>query len=147
VNYLIDTNAWLAFFEDSPILSNEAAEIMESGAVCLISIASVWEASIKIGLGKLKLPYDLRADLPRLLDENGFALLEIDMEDALAVVDLRRHHGDPFDRLMAVQGPCAATCGFSVATPSLRRTGCGAFGERSSAGQGAPLRTSPFNRT
>lgn len=103
MSYLIDTNAWVAFFEDSPGLSDEAARIMESGAPCVISLVGIWEASIKIGLGKLKLPYDLRADLPHLLEDNGFSLLEIDMDDALAVVDLPRHHGDPFDRLMVVQ--------------------------------------------
>lgn len=103
MSYLIDTNAWIAFFEDSPVLSEEAAQIMESGEDCFISIASVWEAAIKVSLGKLKLPYDLRSDLPRLIDENGFMLLGVDIDDATAVVDLLHHHGDLFDRIMAAQ--------------------------------------------
>ena len=76
---------------------------MESGQDCFISVASVWEAAIKVSIGKLKLPYDLRRDLPRLLDENGFTLLGVDLDDATAVVDLSHHHGDPFDRIMAAQ--------------------------------------------
>lgn len=104
MNCLIDTNAWIGFWEGRKGFSPQVKQIMtDSPEECLISIASIWEASIKIGLGKLKLPYDLRADLPRLLEDNGFTLLEIDIEDALAVVDLPRHHGDPFDRLMVVQ--------------------------------------------
>ena len=70
---------------------------------CFVSMAGIWEAAIKTGLGKLKLPYDLRKDLPRLLEENGFNLLPISLEDATGVMDLPRHHGDPFDRIMAVQ--------------------------------------------
>lgn len=104
MNYLIDTNAWIGFWEGQKAFSPQAKQIMtDSPEECVISIASIWEASIKIGLGKLRLPYDLRVDLPHLIDDNGFTLLEIDMEDALAVVDLPRHHGDSFDRLMVVQ--------------------------------------------
>ncbi len=103
MSVLIDTNGWIAFFEDSPILSEEAADLMESGETCHVSIASIWEAAIKLALGKLKLPYDLRLDLPRLLDENGFHLLPLEIDDATAVSDLPRRHGDPFDRMMVVQ--------------------------------------------
>lgn len=59
MSILVDTNAWIAFFEDSPMLSDRAATLMESSEeVCFISIASIWESAIKVGLGKLKLPYD-----------------------------------------------------------------------------------------
>lgn len=101
---LIDTNAWIAFFEDSPVLSDRAATLMESSdEVCFVSIASIWEAAIKVGLGKLKLPYDLETDLPRLLEENGFTVLGVDIADAAAVKDLASLHGDPFDRIQVVQ--------------------------------------------
>lgn len=103
MSLLIDTNGWLAFFEDSPILSETAADLMESEEPCYVSIASVWEAAIKVAMGKLKLPYDLRSDLPRLLDENGFQLLPLEIDDATSVSDLPHHHGDPFDRVMVVQ--------------------------------------------
>jgi PIN domain nuclease of toxin-antitoxin system len=103
VSYLVDTNAWIAFFENSPHLSEESAQILESGAECFISIASIWEASIKAGIGKLKLPYDLRDGLPSLIEDNGFSVLPVEFDDATAVADLPMHHGDPFDRIMAVQ--------------------------------------------
>ena len=103
MSYLVDTNGWIAFFQDSRDLSEKAAKIMESGEPCYISLASVWEASIKIGLKKLILPYDVRSELQALIEENGFSLLPVEMDDATAVVDLPPHHGDPFDRIMAVQ--------------------------------------------
>jgi PIN domain nuclease of toxin-antitoxin system len=89
VKYLIATNAWIGFWEGDKKFGLIAKPIMvDSPGECVISMASIWEASIKIGLGKLKLPYDLRSDLPRLLDDNGLSLLDIDMDDALSVVDL-----------------------------------------------------------
>lgn len=104
MSYLIDTNAWIAFFQDSPELSPAAAELMETtDEMCFVSLASIWEAAIKSGLGKLRLPYDLEQDLPGLLAENGFVLLEITYADAIGVGRLEAVHGDPFDRLMVVQ--------------------------------------------
>jgi len=103
VSQLIDTNAWIAFFEDSPLLTERAALAMESGSECWISVASLWEAAIKAGLGKLKLPYDLSRDLPRILEDNSIRVLGIETEDALAVQDLEPLHGDPFDRMQIIQ--------------------------------------------
>lgn len=100
---LIDTNGWIAFFEDSPQLGATAADLIEAGEPCFVSVASIWEAGIKVALGKLKLPYNLRNDLPRLLEENGFQLLPVEIDDATGVCDLPHHHGDPFDRMMAMQ--------------------------------------------
>ena len=104
MKYLIDTNAWIGFFEGSADFGAAAKRTMcEHPGECLISMTSVWEAAIKIALGKLVLPYDIRTDLPRLIEENGFTLLPVAFDDATGVMDLPRHHGDPFDRLMAVQ--------------------------------------------
>lgn len=104
MRYLIDTNAWIGFFEGTADFGAAAKKTMsEHSGDCLISMASVWEASIKIGLGKLALPYDLRTDLQALIEQNGFTLLPVEFDDTTGVIDLPRHHGDPFDRLMAVQ--------------------------------------------
>jgi PIN domain nuclease of toxin-antitoxin system len=104
MQYLVDTNAWIALFEDSPRLSDMAATLMESATVdCFVSIASVWEAAIKVGIGKLALPYHLQQDLPRIFDENGFSVIGIEFSEAAAVIDLPRLHGDPFDRIMVSQ--------------------------------------------
>jgi len=104
VTYLLDTNAWIAFFEDSRELSDQAAEIMESDSGrCWISLASVWEAAIKVGLGKLKVDYDLERGLARLMEKNGFHFLGLELEDAAAVCSLEPIHRDPFDRVQVCQ--------------------------------------------
>ena len=104
MSYLIDTNGWIGFFEGRSDFSFAAKSLMiESSSDCFISIASVWEAAIKVALGKLRLPYDLRDDLPRIIEDNGFRLLPVEIKDATSVCDLPHHHGDPFDRLMAAQ--------------------------------------------
>ncbi len=104
MSYMVDTNAWIGFFQGKKNFSPEIREIMvyENWA-CYISIASIWEASIKAGLGKLRLAYDLEHDLPRILDENGFQMLHVEFEDAVGVRDLPPVHGDPFDRIQVVQ--------------------------------------------
>ena len=104
MKYLLDTNAWIAFFQDSKDLSEPAAEIMESDSGrCWISLASVWEAAIKIGLGKLKVDYDLEKDLSRLVERNGFHFLGLELGDAAAVQALEQIHRDPFDRIQVCQ--------------------------------------------
>jgi PIN domain nuclease of toxin-antitoxin system len=56
MNVLLDTHAFLWYFQDSEQLSAEAAAILEDTSNTLfLSIASLWEVAIKLGLGKLEL--------------------------------------------------------------------------------------------
>jgi PIN domain nuclease of toxin-antitoxin system len=104
VKYLVDTNAWIGFLDGRPDFSAEARILMiEEAADSVISIASIWEAAIKVAIGKLKLPYDLERDLPRILDENGFEVLHLEITDVTGVKDLEHVHGDPFDRIQVIQ--------------------------------------------
>ncbi len=104
MKYLIDTNAWIGFFAGRPDFGREAkAAMISQSDECVVCIASVWEAAIKIGLGKLKLPYDIRRDLPRIFEDNGFEILPFDVETVASVKDLEPVHGDPFDRIQVVQ--------------------------------------------
>ncbi|MDZ4787605.1 MAG: type II toxin-antitoxin system VapC family toxin [Blastochloris sp.] len=104
MSYLIDTNAWIGYFEGRQDFGALAKQVMLDEKVdCFVSIASIWEAAIKVGLGKLKLPYDLEKDLPRLLDDNGFELINIELVDAVAARELDRLHGDPIDRIQVIQ--------------------------------------------
>ena len=104
MKYLVDTNAWIGFFQGQDGFGSRARQVMsETPWECRISIASIWEAAIKIGLGKLKLPYDLEADLPELISQNGFEMLPVSFAEATAVSTLDQIHGDPFDRIMVSQ--------------------------------------------
>lgn len=104
MKYLVDTNGWLGFFEGAEGFGQQAREAMEKSPTgCFISVVSVWEAAIKAGLGKLKLGYDLERDLPRLVEQNGFRMLGLEVEDAAAVRNLEKIHRDPFDRMLVCQ--------------------------------------------
>ncbi len=99
--WLVDTHALLWFLSDDPQLSATAKATMESGeTVLLASTACIWEMAIKAGLGKLKVP----ADLPSILDEQGFSTFDITAQHAWAVAGLPlTEHRDPFDRLLVAQ--------------------------------------------
>ena len=66
-------------------------------------MVSLWEITIKSALGKLPLHEPL-ADLLARLDRTGF-VRRLPIADAhpLKLHSLPRHHGDPFDRLLAAQ--------------------------------------------
>lgn len=68
----------------------------------LFSAASIWEVTIKRGLGRT----DFQAD-PRLLRrgllDNGYGELPILSEHVVAIDSLPPIHKDPFDRLLVAQ--------------------------------------------
>lgn len=104
MKYLVDTNAWIGFFQGQSGFGTRAKRVMsDSPEDCVISIASIWEAAIKVGIGKLKLPYDLEEDLPGLISQNGFEMLPIAFAEAAGVWNPAQIHGDPFDRIMVSQ--------------------------------------------
>ena len=65
----------------------------------VVSAASVWEAEIKVAIGKLKIHFDPSTDPI----EHGFEQLPITLAHAAAAGRLPAHHGDPFDRLLIAQ--------------------------------------------
>jgi PIN domain nuclease of toxin-antitoxin system len=64
-----------------------------------ISIASVWEISIKLSLGKLSLP----GPLEEAIDDTAATLLPITMPYIKRAQTLPFHHRDPFDRMLIAQ--------------------------------------------
>lgn len=97
---LLDTHALLWFLQGADEALPVKARIEERPSG--VSVASLWEAAIKVSLGKLRLPYDVAA-LPRLCLDNGFGILEVGAGEAVRVARLPWHHRDPFDRLIAAQ--------------------------------------------
>lgn len=101
---LLDTQAFL-FALNSPeliplktrkLFSNEAYELY-------LSIASIWEMSIKSSLGKLKLKTPLKEIIQTSIKESGLKILPIQTEHTYAVEELPFHHKDPFDRIIIAQ--------------------------------------------
>ena len=63
------------------------------------SAASIWEVTIKHGLGRPDFTVDPRL-LRRGLLENGYGEMPVTGQHAVAVASLPNLHKDPFDRLL-----------------------------------------------
>jgi PIN domain nuclease of toxin-antitoxin system len=100
---LLDTHLLLWAAGTPDLLSQDATTLLsDPDNELLFSAASLWEVTIKRGLGR----DDFRAD-PRLLRrgllDNGYAELMITSEHAIAVELLPPIHKDPFDRILLAQ--------------------------------------------
>ena len=103
MDYLLDTHTFLWFINGDPDLSSSAKAIIQDKSVIkLISIASLWEISIKISIDKLKLSMPLDA-LPKAIESNGFGNLVIQFKHLQQLSILHHFHRDPFDRLLISQ--------------------------------------------
>lgn len=100
---LLDTHAFLWFVNDDPQLSLAAKTLMESEVDLLLSVASLWEISIKVGIGKLDLPKLFDVFIPEQLELNEIEILPIELKHLTPLTSLPLHHRDPFDRLLISQ--------------------------------------------
>jgi len=100
---LLDTHTFLWFINDSPQLSDTVRGLLTSDVDALLSIASLWEIAIKVGLNKLTLPTSFDTFIPEQLSLNDIEILPIRIEHLAIVPQLPLHHRDPFDRLLAAQ--------------------------------------------
>ena len=103
MNILLDTHTFLWYLQDSKELSSKAAEILEDSSNTLwLSIASLWEISIKLGLGKLSLQNSF-SELEEVLQQLKIEVLPITFADTERYLNLPLHHRDPFDRILVAQ--------------------------------------------
>ena len=65
-----------------------------------VSSASIWEAAIKVALGRLEMELD---DLEDAVVRNGFRPLPIAIRHAVRAGRLPKVHRDPFDRMLVAQ--------------------------------------------
>jgi PIN domain nuclease of toxin-antitoxin system len=100
---LLDTHAFLWFINDDPQLSLAAKALMESDVNLLLSVASLWEISIKVGIGKLSLPQSFNPFISEQLETNEIDILPIQLQHLNPLTTLPLHHRDPFDRLLISQ--------------------------------------------
>ena len=103
MNLLLDTHVALWAITDHPKLSLKARElILAPRATVWVSAASLWEITIKHGLGRGDMPVSGR-DALQHFRQAGYQLLAIESEHVVAVSELPNHHQDPFDRLLVAQ--------------------------------------------
>jgi PIN domain nuclease of toxin-antitoxin system len=100
VNLLLDTHALLWWLSDDPRLGASARDaIADTDNLVHVSAVSLWEITIKQGLGKLDLP----ADFEEALTAQGFRELPMKWEHARQNRSLPWLHRDPFDRMLVAQ--------------------------------------------
>ena len=100
MRYLLDTHAFLWYFEDADKLSETAANIIEDADVKkYLSIASLWEFAIKYSTGKLSFDGGI-SNLWEMISQNGFIVLQITQSYLENISRLPFIHRDPFDRLL-----------------------------------------------
>ena len=100
---LLDTHTFIFFINGSKRLSQKAKQaIINPSNSKFVSIVSIWEMAIKVGLDKLKINYPFR-EVFNQIEENGFEILPIMFGHTLQVSQLEFHHRDPFDRLLIAQ--------------------------------------------
>lgn len=102
--YLLDSHALLWWWFDPDRLSTAVRELLCTPATpVLVSAASVWELSLKHHQGKLPELSGAIADLPGLLQADGFEGLPISLAHGLRAGSYSQPHRDPFDRMLAAQ--------------------------------------------
>ena len=99
---LLDTHVLLWALYDSSRLSPAAKEAIASSSSCVVSIASLWELSIKHSLGKLELKQSV-VEIADICSKNHIVLLGIMPEHCHRTEALPFIHRDPFDRLLVAQ--------------------------------------------
>jgi PIN domain nuclease of toxin-antitoxin system len=99
---LLDTHAFIWLSEDDPALPISTRDRIESANEVYVSIASFWEISIKLSIGKISLQADFD-DIEARFNSTKFKLLPISIQDTLQLRHLPLHHRDPFDRILIAQ--------------------------------------------
>jgi PIN domain nuclease of toxin-antitoxin system len=104
---LLDTHTLLWLVDSPDKLPPTVTAICEDENNALyISVASFWELSIKMSLGKIELEDNALARLQTWCDDNTVQLLPIQVSHCQQVQTLPFHHRDPFDRLLIAQAKC-----------------------------------------
>jgi len=104
MNLLLDTHTFLWFVNDDPRLSDRFKDLIENeNNVSYLSMASLWEMSIKYNLGKLTLAPSYEEFVEKEIILNSINLLNIELAHLKINATLPFHHRDPFDRIIIAQ--------------------------------------------
>ena len=98
MNLLLDTHTVLWWFNGDRLDPRAAAAIADPDNLVYVSVASIWEISIKQTIGKLPISTEFYS-----LVYEDFEPLHITIPDARTAGSLPRHHRDPFDRMLVAQ--------------------------------------------
>ena len=101
--FILDTHAFLWFVAgDKQLPESVKSKIFDINESCFLSVASLWEITIKYQIGKLTLGLSLE-ELFEYADRNRIEIIQITYEHLLTLSKLPGHHNDPFDRIIISQ--------------------------------------------
>ena len=106
MTYLLDTHTLLWSIGQSHRLSATARNLVRDRAnEIVVSSVSLWEISLKYGIGKLVLGSMAPDDIPGHCESLGLRIVQLDLGDASTYHTLPRvvDHRDPFDRMLVHQ--------------------------------------------
>lgn len=103
MNILLNTHTFIWYFQgNKQIHLNILEKLEEPDNSLYLSIASLWEISIKMGLGKLSLEIPFH-ELELVLDQLLIRILPITFADTECYQALPFYHRDPFNRILIAQ--------------------------------------------
>ncbi|KQN32421.1 hypothetical protein ASE92_17600 [Pedobacter sp. Leaf41] len=103
MRFLLDTHIFLFFINGESSISEEIIEILnDKQTEKFISIVSIWEITIKMNIGKLRLKDDLKS-IYILLDNFDIKILQLNKINFEVYLSLPFIHKDPFDRMIISQ--------------------------------------------
>ena len=101
---LLDTHT-LLWWRDNPaeLSAVSLTALRDSSNTLFLSMVSLWELQIKVGLNKLSVSVSISEMVRQEVEVNGMQLLPIALDHIYALSSLPHHHRDPFDRLLIAQ--------------------------------------------
>jgi PIN domain nuclease of toxin-antitoxin system len=103
MGFLLDTHTFLWFASgDKQLPTSIRNKIKDVKEPCFLSIASLWEITIKNQIGKLTFNRSLE-ELFLFSTRNEIEIVDITFDHLLSLSKLPRIHNDPFDRLIISQ--------------------------------------------
>jgi PIN domain nuclease of toxin-antitoxin system len=104
VKLLLDTHALLWTINRERQLPAALVDLIEDAQNDVyVSTASIWEATIKIGLGKLRVPGQTIDYLIGHIEAHNLTVLAVTLAHMRALQRLPQIHRDPFDRMLVAQ--------------------------------------------
>jgi PIN domain nuclease of toxin-antitoxin system len=101
--FILDTHTFLWFVAGEIQLPESVkSKIIDINEPCFLSIASLWEITIKNQIGKLTLDISLE-DLFQYADRNRIEIIQISYDHLITLSKLPNFHSDPFDRIIISQ--------------------------------------------
>lgn len=103
MSLLLDTHILFWFVARAPELPSALADEIRSRRDVFVSVASAWEMSIKISIGKWPEAVDLLDRFEETAEAFEFQILQINLAHVRRSGMLPLAHRDPFDRILAAQ--------------------------------------------